>query len=141
MPHSATRTHEFQAGHRVFGHEGKCAHLHGHSYVVSFTITSDNERLDGVSRVMDFSAIKVLCNWLDEHWDHRTLISEGDPMLAKLREADSFGVVAVPFNPTAEAIAEYLVRIVGPQLLRGTGCSLKMCKVEETRKCSATYWL
>ena len=40
---------------------------------------------------------------------------------------------------TAEQIAEHLVRVVGPQQLVGTGIELVSCRVDETRKCSATY--
>ena len=35
---SASRYHDFSAGHRVTGHENKCAHLHGHNYRVHFTV-------------------------------------------------------------------------------------------------------
>lgn len=47
----------------------------------------------------------------------------------------------MPFNPTAENIAEYLVTVVGPEQLRGTGVKLIRCDVEETRKCTATFTL
>lgn len=34
---SCTRRLTFAAGHRVWKHEGKCAHPHGHNYVVEVT--------------------------------------------------------------------------------------------------------
>jgi len=49
--------------------------------------------------------------------------------------ADSLCIV--PFNPTAENMAEYLLQIVGPQQLEGTGITLKRVIIEETRKCAA----
>lgn len=48
-------------------------------------------------------------------------------------------VVLVPFNPTAENMAEHLVKVVAPQQLAGTGIVLTRCKIEETAKCSATF--
>ena len=44
-------------------------------------------------------------------------------------------------EPTAEQIAMHLVSVVGPQQLEGTGITLEACRVEETRKCSASYQL
>lgn len=134
---TATKYHDISAGHRVHGHEGKCKNLHGHNYRVHFTCTADD--LDAVGRVLDFGEIgRRLCQWLEEHWDHRFLIGEEDPDKCELLELDST-VVWVPFNPTAENMAKYLVTVVGPEELKGTGATLIECCVEETRKCSAIY--
>jgi 6-pyruvoyltetrahydropterin/6-carboxytetrahydropterin synthase len=138
MSWTAKRYHDFSCGHRVFGHESKCAHLHGHNYRVTFTCAAEN--LDNVGRVIDFSDIKTrLCNWLEENWDHRFLLWAADPLIDNLTAMDPDGVVAVPFNPTAENMAKFLVCTVGPEALRGTGIRLVHCEVEETRKCSATF--
>lgn len=130
------RYHDISCGHRVVGHEGKCRHLHGHNYRIYFVCEGG---LDAVGRVIDFSVIKYrLCMWLEDAWDHKMLIWEKDPLLSPLRELDN-EVVPVPFNPTAENIAQYLVEVVGPRQLKGTGVELVRCRVEETRKCSASW--
>ena len=135
---TATRYHDFSAGHRVHNHESKCAHLHGHNYRVHFTVSAD--ALDHIGRIMDFGVIKtLLCQWLEDHWDHRFLVWRQDPMVDALRTLDPDGVVAVPFNPTAEAMAEYLVQHIGPSQLKGTGVRLIRVTIEETAKCSASY--
>lgn len=135
---TAERYHDISCGHRVFGHENKCAHLHGHNYRFHFTITANE--LDGVGRVLDFSVIKShLCMWLEENFDHKMLIWEKDPWLKPLKEIDPYGVLSVPFNPTAENIAAYLVNEIAPTQLKLTGARLVSCRIEETRKCSATY--
>lgn len=137
MQRIAERYHDFSYGHRVFGHENKCAHLHGHNGRVTFTVTADD--LDDVGRILDFGEIgRLLCNWIEENWDHRFLVWEEDPLSIKLAEIDST-VVWVPFNPTAENLAEYLVNIIGPKQLARTGAVLLAVKFDETRKCSATY--
>lgn len=133
----AERYHDISCGHRVVGHEGKCRHLHGHNYRVHFTCEADG--LDNVGRVIDFSDMKSkLCMWLEEQWDHKMLIWKDDPMLWQLQMMDS-SVVEVPFNPTAENLAKYLVEVVGPEQLKGTGIKLVQVRIDETRKCSATY--
>lgn len=137
MGHQVKRYHDICAGHRVHGHEGKCRHLHGHNYRVTFTCESDD--LDDIGRVIDFSEMKAkLCMWLEDEWDHKMLIWEHDPLAEVLPNIDPT-VVIVPFNPTAENIAQHLVEVVGPTQLAGTGIKLVHCDVEETRKCSASF--
>lgn len=136
--HLVHRYHDISCGHRVAGHEGKCRFLHGHNYRIHFTCTADG--LDTVGRVIDFSKIKsLLCLWLEERWDHKFLVWREDPLLKDLLKVDPDSLVIVPFNPTAENMAEYLVDFVGPRQLKGTGVRLVSVTIEETRKCSATY--
>ena len=135
---SISRYHDISAGHRVVGHENKCSHLHGHNFRVHFTVTA--ESLDDIGRVIDFSIIKAqLCDWLETHWDHRFLMYEADELLIPLQKIASEDIVSCPFNPNAENMAQYLCEVIGPQQLKGTGCQLIKCTIEETRKCSATY--
>ena len=135
---TAERFHDWSAGHRVYQHESKCSMLHGHNYRTHFVITTPE--LDKVGRVLDFSVIKsLLCSFLEEEWDHRFLVWEQDPWASPLLELDPAGVVLVPFNPTAENMAKYLVEVVGPEKLRGTGAVLISVKIEETRKCAASF--
>jgi 6-pyruvoyltetrahydropterin/6-carboxytetrahydropterin synthase len=90
---------------------------------------------------MDFSEIgRRLCNWLEDNWDHRFLVWDSDPWRIPISKIDA-ATVWVPFNPTAENMAEYLVTQIGPAVLEGTGVNLVKCCVEETRKCSATFEL
>lgn len=146
---TATRFHDFSYGHRVANHESKCAFLHGHNGRVHFTVQAeqyDTVPLDDVGRVMDFSVINTrLCQWVEQHWDHRFLAWTGDRLMRTVVSADreafdmlGNSIVWVPFNPTAEAMAISLLEVIGPQQLRGTGCRLIRVVVEETRKCSAT---
>ncbi len=159
MTMSASRHHDFCMGHRVVGHEGKCRHLHGHNYRVHFEVTADHIQ-DDIGRVIDFSVIKSqLCEWLEENWDHRFMAWEQDPMLKVLaynvpmhKKLDSLApegstsdtllesIVFVPFNPTAENMAKHLVEVVAPKQFEGYGVTLVKCSIEETRKCTATFY-
>lgn len=134
------RYHDISMGHRVVGHENKCRHLHGHNYRIHFTCTAD--KLDTLGRVIDFGIVKqLLCEWLELNWDHKMMLWSEDPLLKDLQGLVPNDLVIVPFNPTAEQMAEYLVTQVGPQQLRGTGVLLTSVRIEETRKCSAVYSL
>ena len=151
MSFIASRYHDISCGHRVHGHESKCRHLHGHNYRITFHCEADV--LDTVGRVIDFSDIKSrLCMWLEDNYDHKFLAWEEDPVMRALVPSCQPGsdiseeflianesIVWVPFNPTAENIAQYLVEVIGPRQLDGTGIRLVSCEVEETRKCSASF--
>jgi 6-pyruvoyltetrahydropterin/6-carboxytetrahydropterin synthase len=158
MSYRITRYHDFSAGHRVYGHESKCAMLHGHNYRILFTCGPAGEwndrstnDLDLVGRVVDFSVVKrTLCDWLEENWDHKLLLWDQDPIVKTLNRGGAASaienevaesVVVVPFNPTAENIARFLVEELGPKRLVPYGVVLVSCTVQETRKCSATYTL
>ena len=135
---TAERYHDVSIGHKVTGHESKCAHLHGHNYRFFFTIGAP--KLDSVGRVMDFSVIKErLCEWLEINYDHKFLIWEHDDIAQELKALDPDGVLIVNYNPTAELMAEHIMKIVAPDALAGTGCVLVKLKIEETRKCSVNY--
>ncbi len=134
------RYHDISMGHRVVGHENKCRHLHGHNYRIHFTCTASE--LDALGRVIDFGVIKErLCLWLEREWDHRMMVWSEDPLLEGLRALVPEDLVVVPFNPTAEQMAIYLTEEVGPRELEGTGVRLVGVRIEETRKCSASYTL
>jgi 6-pyruvoyltetrahydropterin/6-carboxytetrahydropterin synthase len=115
----------------VSGHPGKCKNLHGHNYRIHFHC--EGEVVDGM--VIDFGDIKTfLCWWLEDNWDHRFLVWNKDPIYDDLKKIDS-QVRGVPFNPTAENMAQYLLDVVGPSELPD-GIRLAKVIVEETRKCS-----
>lgn len=147
---TAERYHDISCGHRVVGHENKCRHLHGHNYRVHFVCSAAN--LDHIGRVIDFGVIKEkLCMWIENHWDHKFLAWDRDPvMLAVVTALDEThrndsleiaegSIVWTPFNPTAENMSQYLVEVVAPQQLEGTGVVLIQCTINETAKCSASY--
>jgi 6-pyruvoyltetrahydropterin/6-carboxytetrahydropterin synthase len=127
-----TRRFEISAAHRLLGHEGKCAHLHGHNYVIEVSVAPQPDRvLDAVGRVIDFATLKQgIGRWLDTHWDHSILCSVQDEMAA-----DSSAVL--PQNPTAEHMALHLLDVVLPELLPA-GVRATRVRVQETPNCWAT---
>ena len=135
----AERYHDICCGHRVVGHENKCKNLHGHNYRFEFKVTGE---LDDLGRVIDFGVIKtLLCDWLEEHYDHKFLIWEEDPFLESLKSLSEESLVIVPYNPTAENIADDFLRNKAPRLLKETGTELIELRLWETRKCCVTVKL
>jgi 6-pyruvoyltetrahydropterin/6-carboxytetrahydropterin synthase len=123
---------KFCAGHRLLGHGGMCAHLHGHNYVADFIVTGDSQ--DDVGRVIDFAELKKRCKgWLDEHWDHGFVIWEKDSnAIEVLKQAVPVRYYTLPYNPTSENLAKYLLEVVCPKLLDGTGARAVGVRIWET---------
>lgn len=134
---SCTRKIEFDAAHRVMLHESKCKYLHGHRYVIEATFAA--EALDTVGRVVDFGEIKtVLGGWVDATWDHTTILNEKDRELGEeiARQTGQL-VFYLPTNPTAENMAEYLLKIVCPKLFAGRPLHCTKIRLYETPNCYA----
>lgn len=111
----------FCAGHRLLGHGGRCENFHGHNYVAEFYVTGDEQ--DEVGRIIDFSELKARCKgWIDEHWDHAFLLWSKDRNgIDALRQVEPSRLFEMPYNPTAENMARYLLEEVSPKILQGTG--------------------
>ncbi len=132
-----TRRIQFCAGHRIWGHEHKCAHLHGHNYVAFFHATAPE--LDELGRVIDFSVLKTkLGGWIEEHWDHGFLLhrrdTEGRDAVSRVADQKLFLMDA---NPTAENMARYLLETVAPKQLEGLGVEVVKVVLWETENCFA----
>lgn len=121
---------KFCAGHRLVGHEGKCANLHGHNYLAQFFVSGGE--FDEVGRVVDFSVInRLFKGWIDENWDHGILVwDEDSELLEALGRLQPSKVFCLPYNPTAENIAKYLLTEVGPGLVEQMeGYDVRLTKV------------
>ena len=139
MTTTCTRRLTFCAGHRVLGHENKCANVHGHNYIVH--VEAEADALDALGRVVDFGMMKeTIGGWLDSEWDHAFLIWERDTELiaALQRIPGGTHLAVVSFNPTAENIANHLLLHVAPVLLLDSGVRIRQVIVEETENCQAT---
>lgn len=145
MTWSCTKRLQFCAGHRVMGHENKCAHLHGHNYVAFITAEADD--LDDVGRVIDFSIIKrMVGGWIDEFWDHGFILFEKDIYAINAMEIMDDGtwkqkLYEMPYNPTAENMAAHLLLNICPVLFTGIGVKVTKVVLWETENCYATVSL
>ena len=96
----------FCYGHRLLGHPGKCARLHGHNARAFLTLRS--ETLDAHGMVADFdSVLRRMRSFVDEQLDHQLLLQEDDPLVPALRSLNE-PLRALRFAPTAENLARLL---------------------------------
>jgi 6-pyruvoyltetrahydropterin/6-carboxytetrahydropterin synthase len=143
-----TRSFEFDAGHRVLGHGGRCRHLHGHRYRVEITLSTSG--LDSLGMVIDFADVKrIVGTWIDDNLDHNMLLNTEDPLhrvwndvfLISDRDQGDLFAGKPPFsftceNPTAENIAKLLFEKTSELLPDYT---VRDVRVWETPACSVTY--
>lgn len=133
--------YQFCAGHRIMGHENKCANLHGHNYVAFFhaEIGDGSEgSLDKLGRVIDFSVLKSkMKEWIDTNWDHTMILYEKDAQTIEALKSCEWNkpVFLLNKNPTAENMARYLLEEVCPKVLEGTGVKVSKVVLWETENC------
>jgi 6-pyruvoyltetrahydropterin/6-carboxytetrahydropterin synthase len=127
-----TQELRFCYGHRLLGHPGKCARLHGHNARVFVVLRA--EAVDRKGMVIDFDALEQRArSYLDEALDHRMLLQQGDPACAALAGiGEPFVTLEVP--PTAENLA----KLIYDQLVR-FGLPVAEVRLEEQPGSTASY--
>ncbi len=127
---SCTRRLEFDAAHRLMGHEGLCKNLHGHRYVVEISCTAD--KLDSVGRVIDFSVIKeIVGGWISLHWDHACIINHHDRTLRQFLTDEKQRYYPMDGDPSVEQMSSTLL-LVARELLQEEGISVSLIRIYET---------
>jgi 6-pyruvoyltetrahydropterin/6-carboxytetrahydropterin synthase len=99
-----TKTIEFEMGHRLMLHEGKCSNIHGHNYKVDITIWGIPDEQTGM--VIDFGDLKKILKEviLDSH-DHALALNREDKALVDFCVQGQMKHVLYDSDPTAEAMA------------------------------------
>lgn len=141
-PLTCSRRLEWDALHRIPGHDGPCRAFHGHRYAAEVEC-SGTVAADGM--IVDFGLVKSLVgSWIDQHWDHTALLwsEDSEPAATAIRLAnESYGRPAYLLQapPTAEHIAAELAR-VSQELLDPHEILVASVRVFETPNCSATWY-
>lgn len=103
-----TKEFKFETGHALYGYDGLCKNVHGHSYKLSVTllgtpITDPNHVKYGM--VMDFSDLKKIVNeTIVTPFDHATVLNVDSPHkeLADTMEIRGHKIMRVQYQPTSE---------------------------------------
>jgi 6-pyruvoyltetrahydropterin/6-carboxytetrahydropterin synthase len=132
-----TTAYVFDAAHRIVGHPGKCAWLHGHTYHLEVTVSSPT--LNPLSMVMDFDDLgDAVRKAVLDLWDHATLLAVNDPLgpaiSAVQREAPD-RVVLLPGHPTAEVLTREAWTRIESRL--PAGITLERVAIRETPNCGS----
>lgn len=103
-----TKQFSFETGHALYGYDGKCKNVHGHSYKLSVTVIgtpiNDNTNVK-YGMVIDFGDLKkIVKSEVVDVFDHATVFNKNTPHvdLAKELESRDHNVILVNYQPTSE---------------------------------------
>jgi 6-pyruvoyltetrahydropterin/6-carboxytetrahydropterin synthase len=103
-----TKQFNFETGHALFGYDGKCKNVHGHSYKLSVTVIgtpiTDPSHVK-LGMVIDFGDLKkIVKEEIVDVFDHATVFNQNTPHIELAKELQDRGhhVILVDYQPTSE---------------------------------------
>lgn len=130
------------AAFRQWRAESHCRLIHGYSLAI--TLTFATEDLDVRNWVVDFGSLKSLKGWIENTFDHKTVVAEDDPEMEWFVEAEKRGIIdlVVVENCGCEKFAELIYKVT-EMWLESNGyaprCRIVSCEVKEHGANSAIY--
>mgnify|MGYP001824841063 CR=1 FL=1 len=113
-----TKQFNFETGHALYGYDGKCRNVHGHSYKLSVTVIgnpiTDTSHVK-LGMVIDFSDLKkIVKEEIVNQFDHATVFNKNTPHLELAKELTQRGhnVILADYQPTSEnMVLDFAVKI------------------------------
>lgn len=103
-----TKQFTFETGHALYGYDGKCKNVHGHSYKLSVTVIgmpiTDTSNVK-LGMVIDFSDLKkIVKEEIVDPFDHATVFNKNTPHIELAKELKVRGhkVILADYQPTSE---------------------------------------
>lgn len=139
-----TKEFTFETGHALYGHDGKCKNIHGHSYKLSVTVlgnpvSDSNDPKFGM--IMDFSDLKkIVKEEIVDRFDHATIFNKNTPHIELANNLKSLGhnVVLVDYQPTSEMLVTDFADKIKNRLPKNI--KLFSLKLRETASCYAEWY-
>lgn len=103
-----TKQFTFETGHALYGYDGKCRNVHGHSYKLSVTVIGspiEDSNHVKFGMVIDFTDLKkIVQEEIVSQFDHATVFNKNTPHLELAGELETRGhhVILVDYQPTSE---------------------------------------
>lgn len=102
-----TKIFYFEMAHALYGYDGPCRNIHGHSYRLSVTVIGKrnfNDTNPKHGMVMDFSDLKkIVESSVINKFDHTLVLNENSPHKTFVKENLLFGkIIMVKYQPTSE---------------------------------------
>jgi 6-pyruvoyltetrahydropterin/6-carboxytetrahydropterin synthase len=139
-----TKQFSFETGHALYGYDGKCRNVHGHSYKLYVTIIgqpiSDTTHVK-LGMVIDFSDLKVLIkNKIVDVFDHATVFNKNTPHVELAKELADRGhnVLLVDYQPTSEMMIIDFANVIKQEL--PSHIKLHSLKLQETDSSYAQWF-
>ncbi len=139
-----TKQFNFETGHALYGYDGKCRNVHGHSYKLSVTVIgrpitdSSNVKL---GMVIDFGDLKkIVKEDIVDKFDHATVFNKNTPHVELAKELIDRGhnVILADYQPTSENMVIDFAAKIKARLPKNI--SLFSLKLQETDTSFAEWY-
>ncbi len=139
-----TKQFSFETGHALYGYDGKCKNVHGHSYKLSVTVIGkpivDRSNVK-FGMVIDFTDLKkIVKEEIVDQFDHATVFNETTPHIELAKELKTRGhhVILVDYQPTSENMVIDFAQRIKNRLTEGI--TLFSLKLQETDSSFAEWF-
>ena len=138
-----TKKFSFETGHALYGYDGKCRNVHGHSYKLSVTVigepVTDPSHVK-YGMVIDFTDLKkIVKEEIVDVFDHATVFNKNTPHVELAKELGDRGhsVLLVDYQPTSEMMVLDFAQKIKTRLPKQT--KLFSLKLQETETSYAEW--
>ncbi len=139
-----TKQFSFETGHALYGYDGKCRNVHGHSYKLSVTVIgtpiTDTSHVK-LGMVIDFGDLKrIVKEDIEDVFDHATVFNQNTPHIELARELEERGhnVILVDYQPTSENMVIDFAKKIKARLPENI--KLHSLKLQETETSYAEWY-
>ena len=139
-----TKQFNFETGHALYGYDGKCKNVHGHSYKLYVTVLgtpiADSSHVK-YGMVIDFSDLKkIVKEEIVDLFDHATVFNKNTPHLelAKILSDRGHDVILVDYQPTSEMMVIDFAEKINRRLPKNI--NLFSIKLQETETSFAEWF-
>ena len=139
-----TKQFSFETGHALYGYDGKCKNVHGHSYKLSVTVFGQPIK-DATNvkfgMVIDFSDLKkIVKEEIVDVFDHATVFNKNTPHVELAKELSDRGhnVLLVDYQPTSEMMITDFAKKIKARLPKNI--MLHSLKLQETETSYAEWY-
>jgi len=139
-----TKHFDFETAHALYGYDGKCKNIHGHSYQLYVTVIGtpiDDSTHVKNGMVLDFGDLKkIVMSEIVDVFDHATVLNENSPHkeLAKKIKPHSPKILLVDYQPTSENMIIDFANLIKAKL--PDAVSLHSLKLYETKNSYAEWY-
>lgn len=138
-----TKEFSFETGHALYGYDGKCRNVHGHSYKLSVTVLGEPIKDSNhvkYGMVIDFSDLKkIVQEEIVDIFDHATVFNQDTPHVELAKELEKRGhhIILVDYQPTSEMMLLDFAERIKSRLPENI--SLRSLKLRETNTSFAEW--
>lgn len=139
-----TKQFNFETGHALYGYDGKCRNVHGHSYKLSVTVIgqpiTDSSHVK-LGMVIDFTDLKkIVKEEIVDKFDHATVFNKNTPHVELAKELTDRGhnVILADYQPTSENMVIDFAKKISARLPENI--TLHSLKLQETETSFAEWY-